>query len=197
MPTLSQNLILNKCPHCSIANPNLFLLNHFTTNNHNQTNQRIWGIYSCKSCGGITSATAKSHNAEIMEYHPKNSEVDANLPEKPKALLQQAQDTLHAPSGSVMLSASAVDSMLKLKGYTNGSLYSRIEMACQDHLITEEMGQWAHEVRLDANDQRHADESASLPTEADAKRVLEFAKALAEFAFILPSRVKRGLELKP
>ena len=70
-------------------------------------------------------------------------------------------------------------------------------MACQDHLITDEMGQWAHEVRLDANDQRHADESSSLPTETDAKRVLEFAKALAEFAFILPSRVKRGLELKP
>lgn len=193
MPTLSHNLALLKCPHCSIANPNLFVLHNFNTNNHNQTNQRAWGIYSCKSCGGIVSAAAKNSNGEIIEYYPKNAEIDINLPEKPKALLQQAQDTLHAPAGSVMLSASSVDAMLKIKGYTEGSLYSRIEAACRDHLITEEMAQWAHDVRLDANDQRHAEESAPLPTEADAKRVLDFAKALADFAFVLPSRVKRGL----
>lgn len=196
MATLSHNLALLKCPHCSIANPNLFLLNNFNTNNHNQTNPRFWGIYSCKSCGGIVSAAAKSLNSEISEYYPKNTEIDATLPDKPKSLLQQAQDTLHAPAGSVMLSGSAVDAMLKLKGYTEGSLYSRIEKACKDHLITEEMAQWAHDIRLDANDQRHADETALLPTEADAKRVLDFAKALAEFAFILPSRVKRGLGQK-
>ena len=51
-----------------------------------------------------------------------------------------------------MLAASAVDSMLKEKGYKDGSLYKRIEQAAGDHLITAEMASWAHEVRLDAND---------------------------------------------
>jgi hypothetical protein len=43
-----------------------------------------------------------------------------------------------------MLAASAVDSMLKDKGYKEGSLYKRIDTAAADHLITDGMAQWAH-----------------------------------------------------
>ena len=91
-----------------------------------------------------------------------------------------------------MLAASSLDSMLKAKGYTDGSLYTRIDKAAADHIITEEMAAWAHEVRLDANDQRHADDSADLPKPNDANKAIEFAQALAEFLFVLPARVARG-----
>jgi hypothetical protein len=91
-----------------------------------------------------------------------------------------------------MLTASSVDAMLKEKGYKTGSLYARIEHAVKDHLITQEMAEWAHEVRLDANDERHADASSSLPGEPDALRAIEFAQALAEFLFVLPARIARG-----
>jgi hypothetical protein len=93
-----------------------------------------------------------------------------------------------------MLSASSIDAMLKEKGYKDGSLYGRIKKASEDHLITEGMSEWAHQIRLEANDQRHADESASLPTEEDAKRILEFAFALAEFLFVLPNKVQSAIE---
>ncbi len=91
-----------------------------------------------------------------------------------------------------MLCASAVDAMLKAKGYTSGNLYGRINKAADDHLITEGMKEWAHEVRLDANDQRHADEAAALPTTAAAQRSIEFAQALGQFLFVLPAQVARG-----
>ena len=91
-----------------------------------------------------------------------------------------------------MLTASAVDAMLKDKGYKDGSLYARIGAAAKDNLITNEMASWAHEIRLDANDQRHADENAPLPNSADAEKVIEFASALAQFLFVLPARVERG-----
>ena len=91
-----------------------------------------------------------------------------------------------------MLAASAVDAMLKAKDYTEGSLYSRINSARDDHLITPEMAEWAHEVRLDANDPRHADETKPIPDTADATRVIEFTQALAQFIFVLPDRVTRG-----
>jgi hypothetical protein len=58
------------------------------------------------------------------------------------------------------------------------------------------MALWAHEVRLDANDERHADENADLPTEVDAKRCIDFTKALAEFLFILPDRIAKGRAAK-
>ena len=91
-----------------------------------------------------------------------------------------------------MLAASAVDAMLKEKGLKNGSLYNRIDEAQKSHLITSEMAAWAHEVRLDANDQRHADEDAPLPTSAEAEKTIEFTKALAQFLFVLPASVTRG-----
>ncbi|WP_296160111.1 DUF4145 domain-containing protein [Rhodoferax sp.] len=101
--------------------------------------------------------------------------------------------SIHAPAGAVMLTASAVDAMLKAKGYTQGSLYARIDKTAEDHVITSDMAHWAHAVRLDANDQRHADEAASLPDEGDAKRCIDFASALGQFLFSLPACVHRGL----
>ena len=91
-----------------------------------------------------------------------------------------------------MLAASSVDAMLKEKGLKEGSLNTRINEAATSHLITKEMAAWAHDIRLDANDQRHADESVALPNEADAKKAIEFANALAQFLFVLPARVERG-----
>ena len=50
------------------------------------------------------------------------------------------------------------------------------------------------QVRLDANDQRHADEAAPLPTQQDAARSLGFALALADVLCVIPARVTRGIE---
>lgn len=101
---------------------------------------------------------------------------------------------MSAPAGVVVLAASAVDAMLKAKNYKDGSLYARIDKAAQDHEITSDMAAWAHEVRLDANEQRHSDDSAPLPGTEDAARLIEFVRALGTFMFVLPSRIKRGLE---
>lgn len=139
------------------------------------------------------TASGPQFDQPIQAYYPSAAELPADMPTRPAAYMEQAVASIHAPAGAVMLTASAVDSMLKSKGYTEGSLYSRIDKAAGDHLITEDMAKWAHAVRLDANDQRHADESASLPTEADARRCIDFASALALFLFTLPARVTKGL----
>ncbi len=75
-----------------------------------------------------------------------------------------------------------------------GVLKSRIDKVAKDHLITEGMALWAHNNRLDANEQRHADEAAPLPDEQDARHSIEFAIALGEFLFVLPSKVSMGLK---
>ncbi len=194
MPTLSDNLILDRCPHCSVANPNLRKQYHMETNNHAGTMRRVWAVYVCGTCGGVVTAWSVQFNQEAIEHFPISASVDEDIPERPKTFLKQAQESLHAPSGAVLLAASAVDAMLKLRGYTKGSLYARIEKAAEDHVLTSEMASWAHAVRLDANDQRHADQAATLPTGEDAKRVLEFASALGEYLFVLPKRIERGIK---
>jgi hypothetical protein len=120
--------------------------------------------------------------------------VDATIPERAREYLNQAVNSLSSPAGAVMLAASAVDAMLKAKNLRDGSLYARIDRAAAEHLITSDMAKWAHAVRLDANDQRHADDSSPLPTVADAKRAVDFALALGQFMFILPAKVQVGIQ---
>ena len=195
-------LEMDSCPHCGKANPTLSLNGSFlTTKDHKEQNDRWWGFYICNSCGGIVTASAprnppesnRPHNKPITEIYPNIPKIDVSIPDKPREFLRQAQSSLNAPSGAIMLSASAIDAILKEKGYIDGSLYERIEKAATDHLITKEMSKWAHQVRLDANEQRHADEDVGLPNENDAKLTFDFAMAFAEYLFVLPSRVTRGI----
>jgi hypothetical protein len=194
MPYLESHLILERCPHCRVANPNITQINNFNTNSFDSSNLRFWSVYKCNRCGGAITASSDSKDGWINEMYPNEISIDDNIPTKAKAFLTQAVDSLHAPSGAIMLAASAIDSMLKEKGLKDGKLYGRINKAAENHLITKGMAEWAHEVRLDANDERHADENAELPDGKAAKKTVDFALALAEFLFILPSKVQRGIK---
>jgi len=110
------------------------------------------------------------------------------------AYLKQSSECMHAPADAVMLAASAVDSMLKAKGHAYGGLYTRIDKAAVDYVISSDMAAWAHAVRLYSNDHRHADVAAELPTLEDAKRALSFATTLAQIMFVLPARVTPRLK---
>lgn len=193
MPNLHNMFELETCPHCGVNRPALFMQTNFETKSHKGDKRRVWYIYTCAKCGGVISAAGNNPGQPAWEIYPSSKTVDDSLPLKAKAYLEQALNSLHAPSGAIMLAASCVDAMLKEKGYTDGSLYKRIDKAKDNHLITPDMAAWAHEVRLDANDERHADLQSLLPTETDAKRVVEFTSALAEILFILPTRIQRGI----
>jgi hypothetical protein len=190
----SNQLTLERCPHCSVAQPHIQRVWIGETTDFKNLNKRVWATYTCNTCGGVVLAVAPAAQqpAEIAHMWPAPQAVAEELPERAKAYLSQAISSIHAPVGAVVTAASAVDAMLKAKGYKDGSLYSRIDAAAKASLITQEMAEWAHEIRLEANDQRHADESAELPTSEDANRVIEFATALGQFLFVLPSRVERG-----
>lgn len=193
MAELKPQLELERCPHCSIDRPNLHQVTALETHNHASTNRRFWGVYKCSRCGGLVVAASVSQGGTVSEVYPQVTDVDTAIPGKARAYLEQAINSLHAPAGAVMLAASSVDAMLKEKGYKEGSLYTRIDKAAEDKVITSDMAKWAHNIRLDANDQRHADEAMTLPTPQDAQRCVDFALALGQFMFVLPARVQRGI----
>lgn len=195
MPTLGSLLDLDRCPHCVTHRPTLKLLWQGDTNDYLGQNERQWGAYACTACGGVVIAQGKWGGGVVRFFPGQDLSVDAAIPDRAQKYLQQAIDCLAAPSGAVMLASSAVDAMLKVKGYTEGNLYSRIEKARDDHLITPEMAEWAHEVRLEANGQRHSDMDDPLPDLHQARKAVEFAQALGEFLYALPSRVEKGRNL--
>ena len=188
------HLPLERCPHCNVAKPSIIQkIPPILTGDHAGANTRAWAIYACVTCGGVILAySTQNANTQISQLWPAPAEVAETVPTRAREFLTQAISSLSAPAGAVMLTASAVDAMLKDKGYKEGSLNSRIDCAAKDHLITTDMAAWAHEVRLEANDQRHADESATLPDATDAQKVIEFATALAQFLYVLPARIERG-----
>lgn len=130
---LMPQLELDRCPHCQVARPTLTQVGRHETNNHSGQTPRKWSVYCCSSCGGLVTAWGFQFGQTVLQYFPEGLSVDEEIPERPRAYLQQACESLHAPAGSIMLSASSVDSMLKLKNYTKGTLYERIESAANDH----------------------------------------------------------------
>ena len=194
MPKLLAQLDLDRCPHCNIDQPNLIVNSSFATTAITPPIQRHWKVYVCKRCGGVVTAWSFSETGDAHEVFPRPQGVPSQIPEPAKSYIAQAIDSRHSPAGAVMLAASAIDAMLKAKSYREGSLFSRIDKAAADHLITAEMARWAHNVRLDANEPRHADDESPLPSHDDGQRSISFALALAELLFVLPSTVSRGIE---
>jgi hypothetical protein len=198
---------LERCPQCSVAKPMLTHETQYYEPYSGKSNLKGWVIYRCTSCNNFVAARGnfntnflnanykdiiRQSNIDVLELIPKSRSLDSDLPERPDNYLSQALMSLAAPDGAIMLAGSAVDAMLKVKGYIEGSLYDRINKAAEDHLITADMAEWAHAVRLESNKPRHADIEDPHASQDDAKRTIAFAEAMGEFLFVLPARVDRG-----
>jgi hypothetical protein len=198
---------LDRCPQCGVAKP-LLVFEHAIGDPLEATaNAPIWICYRCTSCHNLVGIKTlgqlqalKLHpgagmiqqRLTVFEIIPDLQVVDSDLPEKPRRYLSQAIASLHAPDGAVMLAGSAIDAMLKLKGLEAGSVYARIEKAVEQNILTKDMSDWAHAVRLEANKPRHADMDDPHATEEMARLTIEFTRALGDFLFVLPARVAKG-----
>jgi hypothetical protein len=184
-------LDLERCPHCGIHKPSLVAEASYVTISSSNY-RRTWASYGCRACGKVVTAWAEEFGTPVRDIYPNQIEISDDIPGKANVLLSQARDCIAQPSGSVLLSNSAVDAMLKEKGFVSGKLHARIDEAISANVLTPEMGDWAHEVRLDSNDERHADLHSELSSIEDAERIFEFAISLGEFLFVLPARISRG-----
>jgi hypothetical protein len=131
---------------------------------------------------------------EAAEIFPPAKSAHEDIPEPARTFLQQAYETLHAPDASAVMAGSAVDGMLKAKGYEKGNLYDRIDLALKDNVLTQGMADWAHSVRLGSNRPRHADKDKPHVSPDEAQQSVEFAEALGSFLFVLTAKINRGIE---
>ncbi|WP_051913869.1 DUF4145 domain-containing protein [Nitratireductor basaltis] len=137
------------------------------------------------------------YNGSTLELHklwPDTKSAHEDIPDPARTFLQQAYETLHAPDAAAVMAGSAVDAMLKVHGYVEGSLYKRIDEALKDNVLTSGMAQWAHTVRLGSNRPRHADEKKPHVSPDEAKHSVDFAEALGNFLFVLTARIDRGIK---
>lgn len=183
--SLAKQLGINRCPQCGIAHPHITML---VDEQVPQTTISFW-LMRCESCR--LCFMMKLDAGAPKKLWPEPRAVSIDMPERVRKALIDAQGTLPHPSASIVMSARAVDFMLKEKGLKTGKLGKRIQQAAQQGIITSDMKDWADEVRLESNEERHADDHAPEATKQDAERVLGFAESLAEILFELPARLTR------
>ncbi|TIL22513.1 MAG: DUF4145 domain-containing protein [Mesorhizobium sp.] len=195
------------CPRCNRANPAFVNVGGTVALPMDQygLNNVIFfsGVYRCTTCGRTVLAESQLMNVQgqpaqipVQNLLPRPQDIDAAILGKPRQFLSDALTSLNAPTASIMASCSAIDAMLKEKGVgrldpsgKERSLYKRIEEAVGLGILTADMAKWAHKVRLDANDQRHADDDAPIPSQSQAQSIFDLANGLAEVLIVLPSKV--------
>jgi hypothetical protein len=206
VPLIGRNLEdVERCPQCGIAKPLLEYKSHFSGKQASGTVVKVWFSYRCSSCGDLVGALGLVHSSKLHNFDPFGSSsttaiwtippcasIDDDIPETPRRYLLQALNSINSPDGAIMLAGSAIDAMLKIKGYSDGSVFSRINQAVSDNVLTKGMSEWAHAVRLESNKPRHADLDDPHATSEMAKQTVAFAQALGEFLFALPARIERG-----
>lgn len=193
---------LERCPQCGVASPLITTVSE-PSKHYKDSFDQTWYYFTClcSKCKrhilfyGFSFTSSRSdeklRKITVADIYPGLQRAADEIPERAKKFLQQAFESRHAPDGALMLAASSIDSMLKDKGYKQGSLYNRIEKSTEDGLLTAQMRDWAHEIRLSANEPRHADDEFDGATEKDAEQAIEFARALAEYLYVLPARVQK------
>jgi hypothetical protein len=198
---LGRSLHVPRCPHCSVANPHLPVVHSQPESAASQVEKPgIWSAFRCSSCGGLVLAHAPNKSSygsqqpgNIDQIIPRPSEANAAIPSIARTFLQQAMNTLHAPDAAALMAGSAVDAMLKHLKFEEGSVYKRIEQAAEGGILTRNMADWAHSVRLGANRPRHADKDKPHVNFEEAKRSVEFAEALGDFLFVLSAKIETAI----
>jgi hypothetical protein len=133
---------VSRCPHCSVVNPRLVL--QWRAESLPRTNggpNRAWAVWACVTCGHAVlgqgyPAAQNTITYPVERLYPPQKEAHEDLPTMARKFLQQAYETLHAPDAAAVMAASAVDAMLKDLGYSEGSLYARIDKAAEDGVLT-------------------------------------------------------------
>ncbi|KKC39890.1 hypothetical protein WH87_04845 [Devosia epidermidihirudinis] len=184
---------IGRCPHCSVASPNLNLVWADKWHQHGSG----WAAYRCTSCTSVVATKLQwdgNTTMQVLRLFPDAKAAHEDIPDQARTFLQQAFETLHAPDAAAVMAGSAVDAMLKAKGLLEGSLYHRIDAALAANLLTQGMADWAHSVRLGSNRPRHADAERPHVSPEEAKQSVEFAEALGTFLFVLTAKIQRGIE---
>ncbi len=140
------------------------------------------------------SGNVISHNISLLRQWPDELSGTAppDTPPTTASYFEQATASLangHFDAAGMMFRKS-LESATKLLSpeCANKSLYSRIEDLVSKGALTEDMGKWAHEVRLGGNDAAHDDEPFTL---AEAEELRNFIENFLRYAFTLPSAVHR------
>lgn len=216
MGLLSLNIT---CPHCLRENA---VVEGFAEKRVGESHH-YHVAFSCRSCdGGIIALIADINQTRagpyqrarssdpnvvipggiyrLLNVYPeiKTHTAPDNTPERAAKFFIESKDNFQRQryETSVMLCRKVIDiSTRAILGEESSKeqLSQRISMLHARGLITEQMRQWAHIVRMDSNGAVHSDEEFD---ETEAKQLINFTEVFLLYSFTLPTMVEERKETK-
>lgn len=150
-------------------------------------------MYKCCVCGGPLFIRAYGTQTSQLEVYPVNiPTASTDIPEKIRNIYLEALRcfSVHAWNATATMCRRAVQECILEKGGTGKMLYNQIDDLATKRVITEDIKEWAHELRILGRDAAHAD----VPTdvgEKEAKFAVEFTEELLNYVYVLKARLTR------
>ena len=154
------------------------------------------------NCPGAVVAHYRSEGGELSPaFHEPRwhaHEVSDAVPERPRQILQSANNARHTSIACVAAAVKAVEAMMAEVGYRERrlGLQKRINKAVEERKLPPLMAELAHDVREIGNETHTDEEPEPLTTQEDAEQALKFANLLAEYLFVLPAEVEKAKALR-
>lgn len=128
---------------------------------------------------------------------PQPSKCPTHTPDRLKGLFLQAANALKRgdPDASGAMSRKVVDVSTQLllgdQAQDYKTIFARIEAVAKKGMLTDDLKDWAHQVRLGGADAAH---DLDPFTKEEAEELLDFAELYLTYVYTLPSRLKERRE---
>ena len=150
----------------------------------------VWSSLVDRAFKGNDSIT--EHGFSLVDSWPKPPapSIPEHLPEPVAKAFLQAENNFPKPgheeaAGSMYRRSLEVGLSIKYPEM-KGTLAANIKQLVAERVLTEDIGQWANNIRLVGNDAAHADEV----TREDLTMARGFADAVLKYVFTLPEQVR-------
>ena len=153
-----------------------------------------YSLWSCPNpeCNIIVYVTTDEQGTILDTYPKRVPKIEQAVPSSVRSDMEEAYKSFNAGAwrASAAVGRRALQSsLLELKA-TKGKLQDQIDEVYAKTMITKEIRDWAHEIRLIGNDGAHPDKDGLQDvTEDDAKELLEFLEKYTDYVYIMPAKV--------
>ena len=202
------DMIIHDCPHCETKGAGLMRQHpgvHYGERDHRQFFEVL---ATCMLCGRSVVATlsigsgrgspkdASLENIRIKAVAPKppSTAAPAFTPENVARFFEQGMENLPRnwdAAGTMFRKALEAGLKNKWPEIEGRDLYARIEKVAAQGGLTDDMKDWAHQIRDDGNDAAHEDQ----PMEVSRARALaDFTRLFLLYTFSLPGMLREAKE---
>ncbi|MBI0141913.1 DUF4145 domain-containing protein [Bifidobacterium sp. W8106] len=177
----------------------------------------VWfAIFKCDSCGYATLGMI-DYNFSLSDVDVSQAQEDflndseeikwipeaavgmeyEDVPTEIASVASEAYSccSISAYRSAVLMARTVLEATAKDKGVTSGSLYEKIDELAAKTIITRQLAEEAHEIRLLGNDMAHGDLNTPVSKE-DAEEILGFLDSVLDYVYQQPIAIERRKKVR-